>query len=144
MSRLSFTDSISARMMLNVSRSYIGMSGDESTSGGTRELTSSLTRIFPLMRRCRAAIQPFICSSLASSVSLVEESASLSCFVGGWSTLVSVGGMSGDWLVIFVLGTALSTSSTVEAELPDSVVSLMLGLCSPSGSSNEARRSGST
>ena len=38
LSRLSFTDSISARMMLNVSRSYIRMSGDEGTSesSGTR------------------------------------------------------------------------------------------------------------
>lgn len=92
------------------------------------------------------AIQPSICSSLASSVGFVEESASPCCFLGNWSTLVSVGGMSGDsgWLVIFVLGMALATSSAAEAELTDSVDSLTLGVGSPSGSSSEAKRSGST
>ena len=54
--------------------------------------------------------------------------------------------MSGDsgWLVIFVLGMALATSSAAEAELTDSVDSLTLGVGSPSGSSSEAKRSGST
>ena len=141
-SGLSFTDSISARMMLNISRSYIGMSGDEGASSETRELTSSLTRTFPLTRRCRAVIQPLICSSPASKVDFVGRSTN--CFLGNWSILVSVGRMSGDWLVICVLGIALATPSAMEAELTDPVNSVALGLDSLSSSSRVVKKSRST
>lgn len=50
-------------------------------------------------------------------------------------------GMSGDWLVICVLGTALGISSLVEAELPDTVDPLGLKLGSLSNSSRVAKKS---
>jgi hypothetical protein len=46
--------------------------------------------------------------------------------------------------VICVLGIALATSSAMEAELTDSVDSVVLGLGSLSGSSNAVKRSRST
>lgn len=85
--------------------------------------------------------QPLICSSLVSNVDFVKGSTSLSWFPDNWSIPVSAGGVSGDWLVIWVLGMALAPSSAVEAELADTVDSLMLGLGSPSGSSSGAKKS---